>query len=355
MLTPWVRRRREGPEDGQVGGNAVSAVKATEQYGADVLRLYVASMDYADDVRMSEKGIKEMSEAYRKIRNTFRYLLGNLEDYQSFDPATVPLESLHEIDRWALRQLDEVARDVNSAYERFEFYRVFQRIYQFCSVELSSFYLDVLKDRLYAELPRGPARGRPVRAARLHHVLTRLLAPLIPHTAEELWDLIPATPDKVSSVHLADWPEADKPLGAAAESTVPWADLLVCRALILRATEALRKSKKIGSNQEAVGHRLDRLTREGRAAHALSRPASRRSRSLRNSRSSALRRSRTARANVRRPVIRAMSSTSNSGWRSRRSSRRQASANGAGTCARPWGSLPSTLGCAIAALGSCPL
>ena len=84
-------------------GNVIHAVKATEQYGADVLRLYVASMDYADDVRMSEQGIKEASEAYRKIRNTFRYLLGNLGDYDGFDPATVPAESLTELDRWAAR------------------------------------------------------------------------------------------------------------------------------------------------------------------------------------------------------------------------------------------------------------
>ncbi|AGA25692.1 isoleucine--tRNA ligase [Singulisphaera acidiphila] len=241
----------KGQKMAKSGGNAVSAVKATEQYGADVLRLYVASMDYADDIRMSEKGIKEMSEAYRKIRNTFRYMLGNLEDYASFDPASVPSESLHEIDRWALRQLDEVASDVKGAYERFEFYRVFQRIYQFCSVELSSFYLDVLKDRLYAELPQGPdRRAAQFVLAKLHDVLTRLLAPLVPHTAEELWELIPDSPAKVPSVHLAAWPEAE-PSGTAAESAIPWKDLLVYRALILRETESLRKGKKIGSNQEA--------------------------------------------------------------------------------------------------------
>ena len=104
------------------GGNAVSAVKATEQYGADVLRLYVASLDYADDVRMSEKGIKETSEAYRKIRNTFRYLLGNLEDYARFDPEAFRRpETLHEIDKWALGQLNAVIRDVTESYERSSF------------------------------------------------------------------------------------------------------------------------------------------------------------------------------------------------------------------------------------------
>ena len=176
-------------------GNVVLAVKATEQYGADVLRLMVASMDYADDIRISERGIKEMSEAYRKIRNTFRYLLGNLEDYAGFDPASVDPATLHEIDRWALGQLNQVIRDVMAAYERFEFYRVYQRIYQFFSVELSSFYLDVLKDRLYAEAAAGPdRRAAQFVLARLHDALTRLLAPIIPHTAEESWDYLPAGP-----------------------------------------------------------------------------------------------------------------------------------------------------------------
>src|SRR4051812_39687278 len=116
----------QGKKMEKSGTNAVSAVKATDQYGADVLRLYVASLDYADDVRMSDRGIKEMSEAYRKIRNTFRYLLGNLEDYDGFDPSRVAAETLHEIDRWALGQLNRVIRDVRAAYEQFEFYRVYQ-------------------------------------------------------------------------------------------------------------------------------------------------------------------------------------------------------------------------------------
>ncbi len=139
-------------------GNYIPADEMTNRYGADVLRLYVASMDYADDISVSERGIKEMSEAYRKIRNTFRYLLGNLEDYRQFDPRPrgVAPAGLHEIDLWALGQLNKLVRDVRAAYEQFEFYRVHQRIYQFCAVELSSFYLDVLKDRLYAEAPDEP-------------------------------------------------------------------------------------------------------------------------------------------------------------------------------------------------------
>jgi isoleucyl-tRNA synthetase len=234
-------------------GNVIAAVKATETYGADVLRLYVASLDYADDVRMSERGIKEMSEAYRKIRNTFRYLLGNLEDYARFDAASVPLEALHEIDRWALGQLNAVIRDVREAYHRFEFYRVYQRIYQFCSTDLSSFYLDVLKDRLYAEAPAGPERrAAQFVLARLHEVLTRLLAPIIPHTAEELWEFLPRHAEIPASVHLALLPEPE-PLWdqGRAERDALWEALLSVRVEVLRELEKLRAAKTIGSGLEA--------------------------------------------------------------------------------------------------------
>jgi isoleucyl-tRNA synthetase len=222
-----------------------------ERYGADVLRLYVASMDYADDISVSERGIKEMSEAYRKIRNTFRYLLGNLEDYQRFDALDIEPGTMHEIDVWVLGQLNGVVRDVRAAYERFEFYKVYQRIYQFCAVDLSSFYLDVLKDRLYAELPAGPdRRAAQFVLARLHDHLTRLLAPIIPHTAEESWDYRPALGDKPASVHLAEFPEADARWDDP-ERTTNWNELLALREQVLAALEGLRKNKQIGSAQEA--------------------------------------------------------------------------------------------------------
>ncbi len=233
-------------------GNSISAVKSVEKYGADVLRLYVASMDYSDDVRIAERGVKEMSEAYRKIRNTFRYLLGNLEDYSNFDPSTVPSGSIGEIDRRALAGLNRVIADVRSAYENFEFYRIYQRIYQYCSVDLSSFYLDVLKDRLYAERRDGAER----RAARfvmhrLFDALTRLLAPIIPHTAEELWGFLPESPDKPASVHLALFPEPD-PTWDDPERDRLWDRLLAIRDEVLRELEKLRAAKRIGGGQEAT-------------------------------------------------------------------------------------------------------
>ncbi len=241
----------QGKKMAKSGGNAVSAVKSVDQYGADVLRLYVASLNYADDVKMSERGIKEASEAYRKIRNTFRYLLGNLEDYARFDPSTFDVSTLHEIDLWALGQLNAVIRDVTASYEAFEFYRAYQRIYQFCAGDLSSFYLDVLKDRLYAELPDGPdRRAAQYVLARLHEVMTILLAPFIPHTADELWDVVPDREGKAESVHLADWPEADARWDDATREA-RWTALRSLRDISQIALEGMRKTKEIGSSQEA--------------------------------------------------------------------------------------------------------
>lgn len=241
----------KGEKMAKSGGNAVSAVKATEQYGADVLRLYVASMDYADDIRISERGIKEMSEAYRKVRNTFRYLLGNLEDYATFDETQVDPGTLHEIDRWALGQLNAVIRDVRAAYEAFEFYRAYQRVYQFCASTLSSLYLDVLKDRLYAERPDGSERrAAQFVLAKLHDALARLLAPIIPHTAEEVWDFRPKPSGTPASVHLAEFPGPDPAWDDPARDA-RWASLLSVRDEVLRELERLRAAKQIGSAQEA--------------------------------------------------------------------------------------------------------
>jgi isoleucyl-tRNA synthetase len=233
-------------------GNYIPADKMITTYGADVLRLYGASMDYTNDISVSERGIKEMSEAYRKIRNTFRYLLGNLEDYKAFDSDdTLTLAALHEIDRWVLGQLNHVIRDVLAAYEKFEFYRVYQRIYQFCAVELSSFYLDVLKDRLYAEAPGGPdRRAAQFVLATLHDHLARLLAPIIPHTADELWEYRTAKSGKPASVHLAEFPQPTSEWDDA-KRDARWDEMLELREQILIALEGLRKNKTIGSAQEA--------------------------------------------------------------------------------------------------------
>jgi isoleucyl-tRNA synthetase len=232
-------------------GNVISAVKSTEQYGADILRLYVASMDYADDIRMSERGLKEIAEAYRKIRNTFRYLLGNLEDYAKSDHSEVEPADLEPIDLWALTRLNAVIGQVLDAYDRYEFYRVFQRIYQFCSVDLSSVYLDILKDRLYAEAAEGPKRrAAQFVMARIHRDLAKLIAPIMPHTAEELWQFVPKSGEP-ESVHLAVMPDRDSVPLHAKEGLEDWPQLLILRTEIQKKLEKLRVAKTIGSSQEA--------------------------------------------------------------------------------------------------------
>jgi isoleucyl-tRNA synthetase len=242
----------KGVKQSKSTGNAVDALEATRKYGADVLRLMVAGLDYANDVALTERAIKEAAEAYRKIRNTFRFLLGNLEDYRAFDPSDVDAESLHEIDRWALGQLNTLVREVTAAYDTFEFYRAVQRIYQFCAVTLSSFYLDVLKDRLYAELPDGPdRRAAQFVLARLHEALAILLAPILPHTAEEVWGFVPERLGKPESVHLADWPEPEARWDDV-DLTERFDRLLALRERIFAgAIEPARKDKSIGGSQEA--------------------------------------------------------------------------------------------------------
>ena len=204
----------KGKKMAKSGGNAVSAVKATEQYGADVLRLYVASMDYADDVRISERGDQGDVRGLPQDPQHLPLPPGQPRRLRHVRPVDRRPATLHEIDRWALGQLNAVIRDVTAAYERFEFYRVYQRIYQFCAVDLSSFYLDVLKDRLYAEAPDGPdRRAAQFVLARLHDALTRLLAPIIPHTAEELWDFLPADAGQAGERPPGRLPRARPALG----------------------------------------------------------------------------------------------------------------------------------------------
>jgi isoleucyl-tRNA synthetase len=245
-------------------GNAVQAVDATREFGADILRLFVSSVDYTGDVRVSHDIITRLSEAYRKIRNTFRYLLGNLD---GFDPQQdrVAIDRMTELDRWALSRTRKLVDAVTEAYERFEFYRVYQAVHNFCVVEMSSFYLDVLKDRLYCEAPAGPLRRSAQTALyEVLTVLTRLLAPILAHTAEEIWEHLDV---ETESVHLALWPDlADLPSddGLAAR----WDQLHQVRDDVLRQLESLRKAETIASNMEA---RLELYTDDAELAKLLRR------------------------------------------------------------------------------------
>jgi isoleucyl-tRNA synthetase len=231
-------------------GNTVNVQDEVRSLGADVLRLWVSSVDYQYDIRTSDTTIKQLQEAYRKVRNTFRFLLGNLSD---FDPAThaVPVGEMEEIDRWILARAGQVIDDVTAAYERFQFNRVHQLLHGFCNQELSSIYLDVQKDVMYCDAPDASCRRSGQTAMFLvAHRLVRLLAPVMVHTADEIWSHVPGAAEEVACVHMADWPEADadwRDDGLLEK----WSTLLEVRSAALSQLEGLRSDGTIQSNMEA--------------------------------------------------------------------------------------------------------
>ncbi|HUG52727.1 MAG TPA: isoleucine--tRNA ligase [Vicinamibacteria bacterium] len=226
-------------------GNDVDTQKLIATYGAEVVRLWVSMVDYRDDVPFSDEMVKRVAEAYRKVRNTCRYLLSNLYD---FDPGrhTAPEEGLEEIDRYALARHRQFLARVRQAYDEFEFHVVYHQLVQYCAADLSSFYLDVLKDRLYCDPPAG-ARRRSSQTVlhRLAGDLARLMAPILPMTADEVWTAVPGSGG--SSVHLALFPAADGP----AEERRGWGALLEARASVTKALEEARAAKRIASSLEA--------------------------------------------------------------------------------------------------------
>ena len=217
------------------------------EYGADIVRLWVASQDFRNDISVSNERIKKVAETYRNLRNALRYQLSNLYD---FDPAqhTVADADLTPLDRWILDQFAAMQRDVTAAYERFEYHVVYQRISQFVSVELSSVYHDCVKDRLYADAANSPRRRATQTALlRLCSGLARMLAPICVFTSEEVWEFIPG--DKADSVHLADWPEESLSLTDAERAD--WENLFALREPALTQLEKARQEKLIGKALEA--------------------------------------------------------------------------------------------------------
>jgi isoleucyl-tRNA synthetase len=217
------------------------------EYGADIVRLWIASQDFRNDITVSNERIKKVAETYRSLRNALRYQLSNLYD---FDPATdaVPDADLTGLDRWMLDQFAAVVRDVTAAYERFEYHVVYQRISQFVSVELSAIYHDCIKDRLYAEAANAPSRrAAQTTLHRLCAALTRMLAPICVFTAEEAWGFLPGK--KADSVHLADWPDENFEMPAKEKSV--WQTLFAHREPALAELEKARQEKQIGKALEA--------------------------------------------------------------------------------------------------------
>jgi len=228
-------------------GNGVNPLTVIDQYGADIVRWWVVSQNLMEDTRCGDNLLKQVSEMYRRIRNTFRFLVNNLYD---FDPNrdTVSAKDMEELDLWALEQLNLVVQTSENAYNRYEFHRVYQSVINFCSVELSAFYLDVLKDRLYA----SPAESRERRSAQtaMHTIaetLARLLAPILVHTAEEVWDFLKLR-DEFPSVHLAALPISHEPDTAVTER---WAPLLTARDAVKKAIEEARQAGTIGNPLES--------------------------------------------------------------------------------------------------------
>ena len=233
-------------------GNALYPKEICEKWGADLLRLWVVSQDYTADVRISEAMMTQLAEAYRKIRNTFRFALSNLYD---FDPArdSVAAADLWEMDAWMLRRTGALARECREWYDKFEFHRVYHALHDFCTVDLSSFYFDVLKDRLYTFAPKSIGRRSAQTAVyRIASTLLRLIAPITVFTAEEVWKHLPRAASEPASVHIATFPvaaELEHVLDNARAKN--WDRLLQVREEVLKALEPVRAAKTITSGLEA--------------------------------------------------------------------------------------------------------
>jgi len=230
-------------------GNVIAPQEVMEQYGAEILRLWVAAEDYRDDVRLSGDILKQLADAYRRFRNTARFMLGNLYD---FDPAQdwVATSDREELDRLALSWYAQLVDKVTRAYLDYEFHLAFHRLHQFCAVEMSALYLDILKDRLYVSGPGSPARRSAQSTIwELLWGLTLLMAPILSFTAEEVWELIPGE-DRPGSVHLARFP--DLPAGFPDEGLLGKYDFLMkVREAINRRLDESKKNKVISTAQES--------------------------------------------------------------------------------------------------------
>jgi isoleucyl-tRNA synthetase len=211
----------EGKKMSKSLGNAVDVQEQLEKRGADILRVWVASQDYQDDDRCSEELIAQCEDTYRKIRNTLRFCMGSIGDYEPGKHAAEPTE--HSVDLWMKMQTHRLIRDVREAYNRYEFHRASRLLYQFCAVDASAVYLSAVKDRLYCEHPDSPRRRATQGVIReMLIALVKLLAPIIPHTAEEAWGEIPHREDDwPESVHLAMLPEYDEEMVEVAEDVAP--------------------------------------------------------------------------------------------------------------------------------------
>ncbi|NWF92885.1 MAG: isoleucine--tRNA ligase [Syntrophaceae bacterium] len=243
----------EGKKMSKSAGNVIAPEEVISKLGADVLRLWVAAEDYRDDIKISNEILKRLADAYFRIRNTYRFLLGNLYDFNP-EKDRLLYDELEEIDRWALHRLQKLIQRVRDAYERFEFHLVYHSAQNFCAVEMSALYFDILKDRLYTFSPRS--RGRRSAQTVLYEILTalaRLLAPILSYTAEEVWRHLPGDRAKAESVHLTQFPAVKSEyLDDALNDR--WERIWEVRAVVTKALEEARKEKVIGLSLDAQVH-----------------------------------------------------------------------------------------------------
>ncbi len=247
VLTHGFTLDEKGMKMAKSVGNTVAPDKVVKQYGADILRLWVAQSDYTSDLRIGPEILKQVSDSYRKIRNTFRFMIGNLDGFDA--ELAVPAEQMPELERWILHRLAELDREVRDGYERYQFQSVFQKIFNFATVDLSSFYFDIRKDSLYCDAKEDPARLAALTVLNiLYGRLTTWLAPVLAFTMEEVW--LARFAGKDSSVHLQDFP-APEESWINHELDKRWNVVRRVRRVVTSALEIERRNKVIGSSLEA--------------------------------------------------------------------------------------------------------
>lgn len=241
----------EGRKMSKSLGNGIDPQEIVEQYGADVLRLWVASSDYHADIRISKDILKQLSEAYRKIRNTARYILGNLNDFNP-DTDMVDVKDLYPIDKWAIAKLNELNDKVRAGYDAYEFHQVYHSIHNFCVVDMSNFYLDVLKDRLYTE--KADSASRRAAQTTIYMILdamTRMISPILAYTSDEIWRYMPHGSDCDKECVLFNEMPAKVDVDIDAEFMARWDRIHELRDLVKKSIEVAVKNKLIKSSLES--------------------------------------------------------------------------------------------------------